>query len=151
MSEIFNPYDYTESERLTKIGRDKEHTVKDLIDAVNHYELYCTKEMLRFIIDNPDQINGCGRKGEEFPNTNYGLFIGWACFLHDAQWGVAKTITDLEIGNMNFRSNLDIIIEIESCCTFMKWMRGYRVRSYYNGVQYVGLPQEIKRRGFGND
>ena len=138
----------TDEQLKIRIGRDKEHTIGQLVDAIKKYELYCTRAMLDYILDNPDEINGCGRNGEAFPNTNYFLLIVWACYLHDSEWGIAKSEIDLELGNLNFRANLDKIIEKDSCCTAMKWLRGYRVRSYYNGVQYIGLPEEMRKRGF---
>ena len=104
--------------------------------------------MLNYIIAFPEEINGCGREDERFPSTMYGLVVVWACYLHDAQWGIALSEEDLEIANSDFRDNLDKIINKDSCCVLTKWFRGYRVRSYYNGVQYVGLPSEVRARGY---
>ena len=146
---VINAHMLTDIQLKTRIGRDKEHTVSQLVDAIKKYELYCTRRMLDYILNNPDEINGWGRKDEPFPNSMYCLdTIVYGCYLHDSEWGIAKSEIDLELGNLNFRANLDKIIEKDSCCTAMKWLRGYRVRSYYNGVQYIGLPEEMRKRGF---
>ena len=144
-----NPDDFAKTD--TRIGRKKEHTVRELIDAVNKYDLLCSPVMIRYMTTFPDEINGCGRDDERFPHTMYGLLIVWACYIHDAEWGISTTHADLEMANIKFRQNLDKIIDKDSANTLMKWIRGYRVRSYYNGVQYVGLPQELRNKGLDRE
>ena len=131
-----------------RIGRKGRHSILDLIKACKKYGLTCTDEMVEWARTHSLEINGCGAKGgTKFPETMLFLEIVWACYLHDIRWGMATTKEALHIGNYEFETNLERIVDMDSCCTFVKWMRSYRITTYINAIKYVGTQAEIARQG----
>lgn len=81
-------------------------------------------------------VNGCGAAGAKLdfvPDTILGLPIKHACYAHDFDYAVGKTIEDKFKADSRFLDNLLAIIENESI-HFLKWPRRLRAMSYYSAV-----------------
>jgi hypothetical protein len=64
---------------------------KELVKARNDYHLQCPKDVWRWIELHPEEINFCGAKnGIKFPDKAYGIFFGWACAIHDGDFGYIR-------------------------------------------------------------
>jgi hypothetical protein len=73
--------------------------------AKEKYKLRCDDEVLVWMKENPEEINFCGAsEGIKVPDTMWGLFIGWACAIHDARFAmIAKQyIIDVHSGLSSF-------------------------------------------------
>jgi hypothetical protein len=81
-------------------------------------------------------VNGCGAAGSKFdfvPDTILGLPIKHACYVHDFDYHVGKTLEDKYAADSRFLDNLLAIIHNESI-KFLKWPRRLRAMTYYNAV-----------------
>jgi len=85
--------------------------------------------------------NGCGAKeGINVPDTFYGLSITEACDIHDYMYHMGKTIKDKEEADRVFLNNLLRIVNKESKCCVLKFLRRRRAKKYYLAVKILGGP-----------
>lgn len=87
--------------------------------------------------------NGCGsqRKGGKLvPDTIWGLNIREACNIHDFMYGLGATIEDKESADRTFLNNMLRLIDGETRCEVLKFLRRYRAMSYYSAVRDFGGP-----------
>ena len=82
---------------------------------------------------------GPGKYGDYLvPDTMYGLSIKSACVVHDYEYAVGKTSDDKRKADLHFLENLLFIVNRDSRWKIAKWLRGYRVMSYYLAVANGG-------------
>ena len=126
------------------------HSMKEFVEALVKYNLECSPKTIKYIKANPDDINGCGRKGslDFVADTILGVYVGWACYVHDGDWAIAECKDDLLEANARFTYNLKKIVDKDSCCRMMAWARRYRIATYSSGVDLVGTDDECDKRGF---
>lgn len=85
-------------------------------------------------------VNGCGAAGAKFdfvPDTILFLPIKHACYIHDFDYSVGKTLEDKYKADFRFLCNIIAIINAESVW-FLKWPRRQRALTYYNSVCDMG-------------
>ena len=96
--------------------------------------------------------NGCGAKGGiKFPHTMYLVNIIAACIIHDIEWELSESFTDLIEANERFDNNLKKICDTESMNGFMRWLRRERLHKYVDAVELVGTISYAIERGFINE
>lgn len=82
--------------------------------------------------------NGCGAAGKRdlIPDTMYGLYIGYACLIHDFDYNLGKTEADRRFADERFKRNLLKLIGMDSK---LFWpARRIRVNTYYESVRICG-------------
>jgi hypothetical protein len=105
--------------------------------------LECSIDYRRLALDDIELfkvVNGCGAAGSKFDfvaDTVYGLSIKQACFIHDFDYSVGKTLEDKYAADSRFLDNMLAIIHNESTW-FLKWPRRLRAMSYYSAVCDMG-------------
>ena len=126
------------------------HTYKEFARAVGKYGLIVTERELYFIQRYPDEVNGCGRRGQWYiPDTL--LFIiefFWACYIHDAGWAVALNRGELEEANARFTKNLKQIADRCSRFKIIAAVVRQFVAVYTSAVDLVGIDDECEKRGW---
>lgn len=88
-----------------------------------------------------DVVNGCGAGNAKFdfiPDTIYGVYVGYACFIHDWMYDEGRTIEDKKEADRVFLNNLLRIVEDSSGWYRPKWLMRRRAKTYYLGVKYFG-------------
>ena len=84
--------------------------------------------------------NGCGAESSKFdfvPDTMYGLYIGYACMIHDFEYEKGVTSEHKRIADLRFRDNMRAIINKESNWV-MRYPRLIRADMYYKAVDIRG-------------
>lgn len=87
--------------------------------------------------------NGCGAANAKFdfvPDTIYGLYIGYACHIHDWMYHEGRTIEDKEEADRVFRNNVLRIIKRYSKWYHPEFLMRRRAQLYYKGVDWFGGP-----------
>ena len=83
--------------------------------------------------------NGCGAANAKIdfvPDSIWGLYIGYACMIHDFDYYMGKTEADRRFADERFKRNLLTII---SWGNKAMWpARRIRVNTYYNLVRACG-------------
>lgn len=86
--------------------------------------------------------NGCGAanaKVDFVPDTCYGLYVGYACFIHDFDYNVGTTEADRRFADERFRNNLLKLIAPTGPGSAAMWaIRRVRVNTTYQAVRIGG-------------
>jgi len=88
-------------------------------------------------------VNGCGPGGwlsELVPESMYGIDVTPACNVHDFMYLKGQTIQDKEEADRVFLNNMLRIINHESKCFILRWLRRRRALKYYLAVKHFGGP-----------
>jgi hypothetical protein len=82
--------------------------------------------------------NGCGAAGKVdlIPDTMYGLYVGYVCFIHDFDYKLGLTEADRRFADLRFKENLLKLIAIEGGPLWIP--RRVRVNTYYKSVRLCG-------------
>lgn len=111
------------------------------IDMVKEGKLDAHPDFLKTRLHDLIKIcNGCGAadaKIDFVPDTNYGLYVGYACQDHDFSYKVGVTEDDKKEADMRMLSNTLKIISWNSNW-LMKILRSKRANSYYLAVDLKG-------------
>jgi len=83
--------------------------------------------------------NGCGAanaKIDLIPDTCWGLYIGYACMVHDFDYHIGKTEADRRFADERFKRNLLALIARSNPALWPA--RRIRVNTYYKSVRMCG-------------
>jgi hypothetical protein len=86
-------------------------------------------------------VNGCGPGGWKFdlvPDTIYGLNITLACNIHDWMYHEGETIADKDTADRVMLNNLLRMIDVARAPFWLRKLRCWRARTYYNAVHLYG-------------
>lgn len=136
--------------------------------AVEKYKLRQDEFVMQWIENNPAEVNFCGsKKGMKVPDTMYGLFIGWACCIHDGRFGLAaekyeylisiNTLPDIALKVLTddvFQANIEMFVNTfliiwRESNGFMVVLRSLRSLWYFLAVMWKGkdtLLTQINRK-----
>lgn len=137
--------------------KTKKFRYSELKNAVRKYGLKHDPLLMQWIELNPDSINFCGAKrGFKVPDTMWGLFIGWACAIHDGRFAMIADVyvnnikqgmterdaililqDSLEEANLEMHSNVITIILADSSW-FGEYFRLKRANKYFLAVHWGG-------------
>jgi hypothetical protein len=83
--------------------------------------------------------NGCGAADSKFdfvPDTMYGLYIGYACQIHDWDYHTGSTANHKKLADRRFHRNLRALIK--QAHWLLRYPRYTRAWLYYKTVQKKG-------------
>ena len=107
--------------------------IKDLCKGLSApVEFWATDEATLAIM-----TGGCGpgKYGDYLvPDKVWGLSIHPCCVIHDWQYATGKTMEDKKEADQNFLDNMLFLVNRDSKSTILRWLRSYRVMSYYRAV-----------------
>jgi len=90
-----------------------------------------------------DVVNGCGAANAKFdfiPDTVWGLYIGYCCFIHDWGYYKGRDILDKEESDRIFLNNMLRMIDNDCPWYIPKFLMRLRAKTYYNAVHFFGGP-----------
>lgn len=118
----------TESKQLAATGK---------ITAPVNYLASETKDLINV-------VNGCGSalaKYDFIPDTIYGAYIGWVCFIHDFEYYDGQNIEDKEAADRRMLNNLlRLINNVKGWRKYIKPLMRRRALKYYEAVNRFGGP-----------
>jgi len=92
--------------------------------------------------------NGCGVEGGVYvPDTIYGVCITPACMIHDMLWHLSTCYQDLVDADDDFPTNQKRITDVHSNF-FTGYFRRLRIATYSYGVDFWGIYDYARKRGF---
>lgn len=94
-----------------------------------------------------DVVNGCGSSNAMFdfvPDSIYGMYIGYCCFVHDWGYYEGHDILDKEESDRIFLNNMLRMIDNDCPWYAPKFLLRLRAKTYYNAVRYFGGPSFFK-------
>lgn len=81
--------------------------------------------------------NGCGtEKSSIVPDTMYGLYIGYCCYIHDLDYFLGMTEADRKFADDRFKRNLLALVKASDWKLYIP--RKIRVNTYHKTVRICG-------------